>query len=36
MVRCTNTDGVSQPDMANWNPAGFMRNVLETTPVVAG
>jgi DMSO/TMAO reductase YedYZ molybdopterin-dependent catalytic subunit len=36
MVRCTNTDGVSQPDMANWNPAGFMRNVIETTSVIAG
>jgi DMSO/TMAO reductase YedYZ molybdopterin-dependent catalytic subunit len=35
MVRCTNTDGVAQPDHANWNPAGFMRNVIETTTVVA-
>jgi len=35
MVRCTNTDGVAQPDHANWNPAGFMRNVIETTPVTA-
>jgi DMSO/TMAO reductase YedYZ molybdopterin-dependent catalytic subunit len=35
MVRCTNTNNVAQPDMANWNPAGFMRNVIETTPVVA-
>ena len=35
MVRCTNADGVTQPDQANWNPAGFMRNVLEATPVMA-
>jgi DMSO/TMAO reductase YedYZ molybdopterin-dependent catalytic subunit len=35
MVRCTNTNNVAQPDMANWNPAGFMRNVIEATPVVA-
>jgi DMSO/TMAO reductase YedYZ molybdopterin-dependent catalytic subunit len=34
-VRCTNTDNVAQPDTANWNPAGFMRNVIEATPVVA-
>jgi len=32
-VRCTNSDGVAQPDAANWNPSGFMRNVIETTPV---
>jgi hypothetical protein len=35
MVRCTNANGVAQPDAPNWNPAGFMRNVIETTPVVA-
>jgi len=35
MVRCTNSDGVAQPDRPNWNPAGFMRNVIESTPVVA-
>jgi DMSO/TMAO reductase YedYZ molybdopterin-dependent catalytic subunit len=35
MVRCTNSDGVAQPDTANWNPSGFMRNVIETTPVTA-
>ena len=35
MVRCTNSTGVAQPDHANWNPAGFMRNVIEATPVVA-
>ncbi len=35
MVRCTNTDGVAQPGEANWNPSGFMRNVIETLPVTA-
>lgn len=35
MVRCTNTEGDVQPDAANWNPAGFMRNVIEQTPVTA-
>ncbi len=31
MVRCTNTDGLTQPVMPNWNPSGFMRNSIETT-----
>ena len=35
MVRCTNTNGETQSDHANWNPAGFMRNVIEATPVTA-
>ena len=35
MVRCTNTEGDVQPDTANWNPAGFMRNIIEQTPVTA-
>jgi len=35
MVRCTNSKGVAQPDQPNWNPAGFMRNVIETTSVIA-
>jgi len=35
MVRCTNTAGDVQPDQPNWNPAGFMRNVIEATPVTA-
>jgi DMSO/TMAO reductase YedYZ molybdopterin-dependent catalytic subunit len=35
MVRCTNSDGVAQPDRATWNPSGFMRNVIEATPVAA-
>lgn len=34
-VRCTNNDEVSQPEAPNWNPAGFMRNVIETTHIVA-
>jgi DMSO/TMAO reductase YedYZ molybdopterin-dependent catalytic subunit len=36
MVRCTNANNVTQPDVANWNPPGFMRNVIERVPVVAG
>jgi DMSO/TMAO reductase YedYZ molybdopterin-dependent catalytic subunit len=35
MVRCTNSDGVAQPTQANWNPSGFMRNVIESTSIVA-
>ncbi|GGF20682.1 oxidase [Aliidongia dinghuensis] len=35
MVRCTNADGVAQPDQPNWNPGGFMRNLVETTTVMA-
>ena len=35
MVRCTNNDGVSQPDQPNWNASGYMRNVIETTMVAA-
>ena len=31
MVRCTNADGLAQPATPNWNPSGFMRNVIETT-----
>lgn len=34
MVRCTNSDGLQQPMAPNWNPAGFMRNVVESTPVL--
>jgi DMSO/TMAO reductase YedYZ molybdopterin-dependent catalytic subunit len=33
MVRCTNSAGIAQPETPNWNPAGFMRNVIETTPI---
>jgi DMSO/TMAO reductase YedYZ molybdopterin-dependent catalytic subunit len=31
MTRCTNRDGLAQPMAPNWNPGGFMRNVIETT-----
>jgi DMSO/TMAO reductase YedYZ molybdopterin-dependent catalytic subunit len=34
-VRCANTNGLVQPPVPNWNPAGFMRNVIETTKVMA-
>jgi hypothetical protein len=34
MARCTSSGGETQPDVPNWNPAGFMRNVIEQTPVV--
>ncbi len=35
LVRCTNSNGVAQPDTPNWNPAGFMRNVVESMNVSA-
>ncbi len=35
MVRCTNSNGIAQPDVPNWNGGGFMRNVIETTTVTA-
>jgi DMSO/TMAO reductase YedYZ molybdopterin-dependent catalytic subunit len=35
LVRCTNSNGVAQPETANWNPAGFMRNVVESVDVIA-
>jgi DMSO/TMAO reductase YedYZ molybdopterin-dependent catalytic subunit len=34
-VRCTNGKGEVQPDKPNWNPAGFMRNVVEQTDIIA-
>ena len=33
MARCTNSNGDAQPAAANWNPGGFMRNVIESTAV---
>jgi DMSO/TMAO reductase YedYZ molybdopterin-dependent catalytic subunit len=33
MVRCTNSNDEAQPDTPNWNPGGFMRNVIEQTTV---
>src|SRR5882757_4278105 len=35
LTRCTNSKGVAQPDTPNWNPAGFMRNVMESVDVTA-
>jgi DMSO/TMAO reductase YedYZ molybdopterin-dependent catalytic subunit len=35
MVRASNRIGQSQPMEALWNPAGYMRNVVETTKVTA-
>jgi DMSO/TMAO reductase YedYZ molybdopterin-dependent catalytic subunit len=35
MIRCTNSNAVVQPAASNWNPAGFMRNVIECTKLVA-
>jgi hypothetical protein len=35
MVKATNTSGVVQPDSANWNASGFMRNVVESVSVKA-
>ena len=35
MVRCTNTDGLVQPMIPNWNPSGFMRNPVEIITVKA-
>jgi DMSO/TMAO reductase YedYZ molybdopterin-dependent catalytic subunit len=33
MVRAVNTAGVTQPGQPNWNPNGFMRNVVESISV---
>jgi DMSO/TMAO reductase YedYZ molybdopterin-dependent catalytic subunit len=30
MVKAINTSGVAQPNRPNWNPGGFMRNVIES------
>jgi hypothetical protein len=34
-IKATNTAGVAQPDTANWNAAGFMRNVVESITLMA-
>jgi hypothetical protein len=34
MVRATNRDGEVQPPTADWNPAGYRRHVIESTPIV--
>lgn len=36
MVRATGNDGKTQPMEPLWNPAGYMRNVVETTNVAVG
>jgi DMSO/TMAO reductase YedYZ molybdopterin-dependent catalytic subunit len=35
MVKALNAAGTSQPDRANWNGSGFMRNVVESVSVQA-
>ncbi len=35
MVRCTNSANLAQPQQPNWNPAGFLHNSIETTPITA-
>jgi DMSO/TMAO reductase YedYZ molybdopterin-dependent catalytic subunit len=35
LTRCTNSNGVVQPGTPNWNPAGFMRNVIESIDITA-
>jgi sulfite dehydrogenase (cytochrome) subunit A len=32
-VRATNNAGDTQPTNARWNPAGYLRNVIETVRV---
>ncbi|QDC02191.1 molybdopterin-dependent oxidoreductase [Mesorhizobium sp. 8] len=34
-VRATANDGAIQPETQPWNPSGYMRNVIETTKVIA-
>ncbi|MBN9116883.1 MAG: oxidase, partial [Pandoraea sp.] len=34
-VRATNRAGVSQPLQSLWNPAGYLRNGVETVRVIA-
>src|SRR5215475_2146322 len=35
-VRATGNSGETQPDEPRWNPAGYLRNVVETVRVTAG
>lgn len=35
MIRCTNTNGDTQPDFPIWNPGGYLRNTIESTSVLA-
>jgi len=32
-VRATSNSGETQPDQPRWNPAGYLRNVVETVRV---
>lgn len=34
MVRATSNNGEVQPEKASWNPGGYLRNVIESTPVI--
>ena len=34
-VRATNNAGDTQPTDPNWNPAGYLRNVVETVRITA-
>ena len=34
-VRATDNAGKTQPETAGWNPAGYMRNVIESVRVTA-
>ena len=34
-VRCTNANGVAQPNVAAWNPSGYQRGVIEAIRVIA-
>jgi hypothetical protein len=36
MARATNRIGESQPSLALWNPAGYLRNVVELVDVTTG
>ena len=35
-VRATSNGGETQPAEPRWNPAGYLRNVIETVRVTAG
>jgi DMSO/TMAO reductase YedYZ molybdopterin-dependent catalytic subunit len=35
MIKAVNATGNAQPDKPNWNPSGFMRNVIESVSVQA-
>ncbi len=34
MVRCTNSNGETQPRVPVWNPGGYMKNTIESTHVI--